>query len=245
MTNAIASDQTLMRNSLLPGIWRNVVENAKHRESFRLFEIGQEVHPQAEGLPDEIPHLVAALYEKQGDGAAGLFELKRVAECLMPGAITSPSEAQSYEHPARAASIEWQGQTVARLFELHPNLIETGRAAVLDVDLRVLESLSGAAARYTPIRRYPSSAFDLSVIAPLREHSGNLESLIASAAGPLLESVQFQRQYSGPPLVEGTKSVSFRVTVGASDHTLSNDEIAGVRNGIIEHMRGLGFELRV
>ena len=33
-----------MRTSLLPGIWRNVLENAKHRESFRLFEIGLEIH---------------------------------------------------------------------------------------------------------------------------------------------------------------------------------------------------------
>jgi phenylalanyl-tRNA synthetase beta chain len=245
VTNAIASDQTLMRRSLLPGIWHNVVENAKHRESFRLFEIGYEIHPRGQDLPDEVPHLVAALYERQGDGAAGLFELKRVAECLMPGAIASPVEARSYEHPARAASIEWKGKLIGRLFELHPKLVETGRAAVLDLDLRVLESLSREDTKYTPIRRFPSSAFDLSVIAQQRAHAGLLESAIASAAGPLLESVQFQRQYSGPPLAEGTKSVSFRVTVGAPDRTLSNDEIAAVRNGIIERMRGLGFELRV
>jgi phenylalanyl-tRNA synthetase beta chain len=234
-----------MRRSLLPGVWRNIVENAKHRESFRLFEIGYEVHPRAQQLPDEVPHLVAALYEGKGDGAAGLFELKRVAECLMPGATASPTEAHSYEHPARAALIEWKGKLAGRLFELHPKLVETGRAAVLDLDLRALESLSRGEAKYTPIRRYPSSAFDLSVIAQQRAHAGALESAIASAAGPLLESVQFQRQYSGPPLAEETKSVSFRVTVGSPDRTLSNDEIAAVRNGIIEHMRGLGFELRV
>jgi phenylalanyl-tRNA synthetase beta chain len=245
VTNAIASDQTLMRHSLLPGIWRNVLENAKHRETFRLFEIGQEIHPRADGLPDEIPHLVGALYDRQGDGAAGLFELKRVAGCLMPGAITIPTDPYQYEHPARAATIEWQGQRVARLFELHPKLIETGRAAILDVDLRALESLSGAETKYTPIRRYPSSAFDLSVIAPLRAHAGHLESAIAEAAGPLLESVQFQRQYAGPPLADGMKSVSFRVTVGAAVRTLSNDEITAVRNGIIERMRAAGFDLRV
>jgi phenylalanyl-tRNA synthetase beta chain len=245
VTNAIASDQTLMRKSLLPGIWRNILENAKHRESFRLFEVGQEIHPRAEELPDEVPHLVAALFDGKGDGAAGLFELKRVAECLMPGVITIPTDPFPYEHPARAAVIEWQGKPVARLFELHPKLLEKGRAAVLDIDLRTLESLSSAETKYTPIRRYPSSAFDLSVIAPLRAHAGQLESAIASAAGPLLESVQFQRQYVGAPLPDGMKSVSFRVTVGALDRTLSNDEITAVRNGIIERMRAAGFDLRV
>ena len=61
--------QALMRASLLPGIWRNITENAKHRESFRLFEIGHEIHRRHEGLPDEIPHLVAALYDRQATAA--------------------------------------------------------------------------------------------------------------------------------------------------------------------------------
>lgn len=242
VTNPIASNQELMRASLLPGIWKNVTDNAKHRESFRLFEIGLEIHRQEHGLPDEIPHLVAALYSRQ-DG--GIFELKRVAECLLPGAQTVPAEARGYEHAARAAEIHWKGAVVGRLFELHPRFVETGRAAVLDLDLRVVESLSGERTKYTPIRRYPSSAFDLSVIAPLREQAGKLEAAVARFAGPLLEAIQFVRQYAGPPLVEGTKSVSFRLTVGSPERTLSSEEIAAIRTGIIERMRDLGYELRV
>ena len=242
VTNPIASNQELMRASLLPGIWKNVTDNAKHRENFRLFEIGLEIHRREQGLPEEIPHLVAALYDRQ-DG--GIFELKRVAGCLLPGARTVPAEARGYEHPARAAEIQWKGAVVGRLFELHPRFVETGRAAVLDLDLRLVESLSGERTKYMPIRRYPSSAFDLSVIAPLREQAGKLEAAIAAFAGPLLESIQFVRQYAGPPLAEGTKSVSFRLTVGSPDRTLSSDEIAAIRGAIIERMRELGYELRV
>jgi len=240
--NPIASNQELMRASLLPGIWRNVIENAKHRESFRIYEIGSEIHRRSEGLPDEVPHLVAALYDRQ-DG--GIFDLKRVAECLLPGAKTLPTKARPFEHPARAAELEWNGAVVGRLFELHPNLVEVGRAAVLDLDLRLVESLSGRTNKYTPIRRYPSSAFDLSVVAPMRELAGKLEVAIASFAGPLLEDIQFVRQYSGAPLAEGTKSVSFRLTMGSAERTLSSDEISAVRNAIIEGMRAGGYELRV
>jgi phenylalanyl-tRNA synthetase beta chain len=242
VTNPIASNQELMRASLLPGIWKNITDNAKHRESFRLFEIGLEIHRREQGLPDEIPHLVAALYDRQ-DG--GIFELKRVAECLLPGARTVPAEARGYEHPARAAEIQWKSAVVGRLFELHPRFVETGRAAILDLDLRLVESLSTDRTKYTPIRRYPSSAFDLSVIAASRELAGKLEAAIAGFAGPLLESIQFVRQYAGPPLAEGTKSVSFRLTVGSPERTLSADEIAAIRTTIIERMRDLGYELRV
>jgi phenylalanyl-tRNA synthetase beta chain len=245
VTNPIASDQALLRSSLLPGIWKNVTDNAKHSESFRLFEIGLEIHKAYEGLPDEVPHLVAAIYDRQGDGSAGLFEAKRAALCLLPGAEACPSEAAPYEHPARAAEVHWRGDRVGRLFELHPSLVETGRAAVLDLDLRVVRKLSGGEVRYTPIRRYPSSAFDLSVIAGLREHAGKLEAGVASFAGPLLESIQFVREYSGPPLPEGRKSVSFRLTVGSPERTLSSEEIGEIRARIIGGMQQRGYELRV
>jgi phenylalanyl-tRNA synthetase beta chain len=123
--------------------------------------------------------------------------------------------------------------------------MESGRAAILDLDLRLVESLSALPAQYAPIRRYPSSAFDLSVVCPLREHAGHLQAAIASFSGPLLESIQFVRQYSGPPLEEGRKSVSFRVTLGSPERTLSSEEAGGIRARIIEGMRSLNYELRL
>jgi phenylalanyl-tRNA synthetase beta chain len=246
VANPIASDQALMRASLLPGLWRNIQENAKHRELFRIFEIGLEIHKREQGLPEEVPHLAAALFARQGDGAAGLDEIRHAAECLMPGAQAQPAAAAPCEHPARAADLFWKGERVGRVFELHPSLIETGRAAVLDLDLDRVRALAGAAElRYTPIRRYPSSAFDLSVIAGLRDPAGELQSKVRSFAGPLVESVEFLRQYSGPPLEAGQKSVSFRLTAGSPERTLSNDETTAIRARIIEGMRALGYDLRV
>jgi phenylalanyl-tRNA synthetase beta chain len=245
VANPIASDQALMRTSLLPGIWRNVLDNAKHRESFRLFEIGLEIHKTGAPLPDEIPHLTAAIYDRYGDGRAGLMEIKRAAECLLPGAEAVAAAARGFEHPARSADLRWRGQVVGRFFELHPKLVEAGRAAILDLDLRVIESLSAHEVKFTPIRRYPSSAFDLSVIAPLRAHAGTLRSQAALFAGPLLESLLYVREYAGPPLPEGSKSVSFRVTVGSPERTLSSEEVGQIRAAMIEGMRGLGYELRV
>ena len=243
VANPIASDQNLLRMSLLPEIYGNITENRKHFERFRLFEIGREIHKQASGLPREIPHLVAAIYSKD-EGAADLFELKRAAECLMPGVEASPAVARAYEHPARSGEMIWQGQRVGRIFELHPNLLE-GRAAVLDLDLEIVQKLRPRDKTYTPLRRYPSSQFDLSVIAGARELVADLQNKLRDFAGELLESIEYVRQYSGPPLPENAKSVSFRLTVGSPERTLSSEEAGAIRARIIEGMRGLGYELRV
>jgi phenylalanyl-tRNA synthetase beta chain len=128
---------------------------------------------------------------------------------------------------------------------LHPSLVENGRAAVLDIDLALLRELTPARASYTPVRRFPTSAFDLSVIAGARELAGDLQLKIRRFAGELAEKIEYVREYQGERLAEGKKSVSFRVVAGAADRTLSSDEITALRDRIIAGMQGLGYELRV
>ena len=59
------------------------------------------------------------------------------------------------------------------------------------------------------------------------------------------ESIEFVRQYSGPPLPEGKQSLSYRLTVFAPDHPLASEEVTDIRERIIEGMRVAGYELRV
>jgi phenylalanyl-tRNA synthetase beta chain len=249
VTNPIASDQTLLRTSLLPAIRKNILDNSRHFHSFRLFEIGREIHARGRDLPEEVPHFVAAMYEREGDGSASLFELKRLAECLMDGCEARPAPARPFEHPERAAIVAWRGEEVGRLFELHPSLgagggIE-GRAAVLDLDLTKMEKLDHRDRRYQGLRRFPVSAFDLSVVTGLREPAGDIERRLAAEAGSDLVGIEFVRVYTGAPLPEDRKSVSYRLTVAAPDGPLSSEEVAAIRNRVIEAMRGAGYELRV
>jgi phenylalanyl-tRNA synthetase beta chain len=243
VANPISSEQGLMRLSLLPNIVRNIRDNLRHFGEFRLFELGFEIHKRSSGLPDEILHLMAAVFRKD-DGRANLAELKRLALCLMPGCEARPSAARSFEHPARAAELHWQGALVGRLFELYPGVVE-GRAGILDIDLRTMKQHQPGIGRFKPLRRYPTSAFDLSVVAGLRELAGIIEAKLKGFAAADLVDIEFLRLYSGPPLAEGRKSVSYRLTVGAQDRTLSSDEVSAIRARIIEGMERLGYELRV
>ncbi|MBN8733897.1 MAG: phenylalanine--tRNA ligase subunit beta [Acidobacteria bacterium] len=260
--NPIASDQGLMRVSLIPRIVQNIEDNARHMGEFRLFEIGNEVHKDgagaaggaraasgdgaSDGLPRQIPHLAAAVFSKEGDGQAGLFELKRLAEVVAPGVeVERADEARGFEHPKRVWRLRWQGEVVGRLFELHPSQCEAGRGAVLDMDVEALYRLKPAGARHKALRRFPVSEFDLSVLTPLREEVGVVRSLIVRQGGEQVLGVEFVRQYTGAPLAEDEKSVSFRVTVGAADHTLAAEEITAVREGMIEAVKAAGYQLRM
>jgi len=242
VANPIVSDQNLLRTSLLPGIWKNIHDNARHFDQFRLFEIGRAIYPDR-----EVPHFTAAMYAKD-DGASQLFELKRLAECVLPGVSVRPTGAtQSYEHPRRCGDVVFGETKLGRLFEFHPHMFESktvdgGRAAILDLDLAGLMQLQPATKRYQPLRRFPDSAFDLSVLAGPRALIADVQSALERLAGDGLLSIVFLREFALP---DGGRSLSYRLTVGASDRTLSADEVGAVRSRIIEGMRLGGYELRI
>lgn len=237
VSNPIAVGQNLLRRSLIPLIAKNIADNARFFDQFRLFEVGREIYPDR-----EVSHFAAAIFAKD-DGAGGLFELKRLAECLAPGAIVRPARAaRSYEHPHRVAEVLIDGTAVGSLFEFHPRVIESGRAAVLDLDLDALEALVRPPQRYQPLRRFPASAFDLSVVAPARELIGDVQERLVRLAGEQLLSIAFLREFALP---SGERSLSYRLTVGSAERTLSSEEVSAIRARIIEGMRAAGYELRV
>jgi phenylalanyl-tRNA synthetase beta chain len=248
--NPIASDLTHLRRSLLPGVFKNVVHNVRNFRDFRLFEVGKEIHARPRGeLPIEITHSVAALYNAQGD-EQDFFELKRVFECLFPSCLLEAVAARPYEHPTRTAEIRWHDSVIGRIFELHPSLLQEegieGRVMLFDVDLEFAQRLAESrVVRYTPLRKYPTSGFDLSVVAGLKTPVDRIQYELSKLAGSDLAAIDFVRQYAGPPLPEGQKSVSYHLEVGALDHTMTAEEVTQIRNRMIHGMRDLGFDLRV
>lgn len=235
--NPIAEDQALLRVSLIPKIHRNIEENRKHFDSFRLFEIGNEIHKRSEGLPDEVPHLAVAIYAKD-DGTAGLNELKRVA-AMLPGIEFRPaSDVRCFEHPARTADVWWEGQKLGRLFEFHSSFIEQGRAAVIDFDLRLMQELAGSTEKkYTPIRKFPSSSFDLSIIVGPRVLVGH----VAKAIEELGHQPEFIEDYRMP---DGRRSLLFRITISEPDRTITGEEVTAERTRLIDGLRAAGYDLR-
>ena len=232
--NPIASDQGMLRQSLLPGILRNLTENAKHSAGFKLFEIGNEIHKVAGQAPLEIPQLAAAAFHKT-DGEAALAELKRLAACLNPDLIFKPAAQPAvFEHPGRTAEV-WLGDSaLGRLFEFHPRLLK-GRGAVLELNLDLLRF---AQKSYRPVHRFPSSDFDLSVVVPPRTLVGDLMNLLRDpAAGP-------PEYLLSHTLSDGRQSVSFRFTVTKPDGTPTSEEVAVIRDRLIASLRQAGYELR-
>lgn len=250
--NPIASDLSLLRRSLLPGLFKNVVDNTRHFRECRLFEVGREIHATPDHEPPvEKTHLAAAIYSVHADEQE-FFDLKRTMECVLPSARLNPVPPENlrpFEHPTRTADIWWRGSIVGRFFEVHPLLMQEagieGRTMMFDCDLEICLELSVQQMRYMSPRRYPTSGFDLSVLAERHVPVADIQDQLTALAAADLASIEFVRQYAGPPLHDRQKSVSYHLEVGALNHTLTSDEAATIRTRIIDGMQQHGYELRV
>lgn len=241
VANPIVAEQKYMRPALLPGIRRNLADNSRYFADFRLFEIGRAYSKGADGAPKERTHLVAAIDGRETSGA-NLLEMKRVVQYVAAGAKIVPAKAHGkLMHPERAAHVEVGGQRVGDLYELHPGLLDRGRAAILDLDLDALQALPSQRAPYRPLRRFPTSSFDLSIVAPAHTLVADLENKLRQSAGDSLVALQFLLIFALPL---DKKSVSFRLTLGADDRTLTAEEVTRTREKVVEGVKAAGYELR-
>ncbi len=244
VVNPIAAEMTHLRPSLLPGLWKNIVDNVRHFREFRLFELGSAIARNG----TETPHLAAVLYSAHAD-ERDLFELKRVIECLLPEACLRAVSPRIYQHPTRAADISWHGSLVGQFFELHPSLLKDegieGRAMLFDINLQGTQLISARLTKkYVPPRKYPTSGLDLSVITAVEVPVAEIYDGLKALGSSDLALLRFIDQYEGPPLPPGSKSVTYHLEIGALNHTVTAEEVSEVRNRIIEGMRARGFEFR-
>ncbi len=194
-----------------------------------------------------------------GLGLSGTFERPSFGvspEAQRSGAVRSePRSAAEWRpiaafHPGRCAQVSVNGHVLGVMGELHPLVREAfdlpkQPVAALEFDLEVLLGLWGAPRRMTPISLHPPVYEDLAVVVDEETPAVRVRDLIAQTGAPLLKSVVLFDVYRGEQIGPGRKSLAYRLTYQADDRTLTDPEVARVREKIIRRLeREIGATLR-
>ena len=98
---------------------------------------------------------------------------------------------------------------------------------------------------YTPLPKFPATTRDFSFVCEEALEVGKIEDVMASAGGKLVTDISVFDIYRGPQVGENRKSVSMRVTLRASDRTLTVEEADKVSSKILAALeKQLGIALR-
>ena len=257
LRNPLSSEQDRLRMSLVPGMVTAVAFNARHTDTFRIYELGRTYHKERREDPSlaaERTMVTGAAYDKKPSSplfyeakraALGLLQRLRIREwSIQPASSSLPP----YAHPGRSGIVLVGKRPAGLIFEIHPATLERfdiqGEVAMFDLDLTACYEIGGMPAAFTEISKYPSVPFEVSVIADERRYAKEICDLLLSAGIDLIQSVSVVSVYKGDPIPRGKKSVSLRIIFSSPERTLSPEEIEHLQKQVIERLGRAGFPLR-
>lgn len=247
ITNPLVAEESVLRNSLRPGLLGAVAYNASHRRpGVQLFEIGHVYPPADAELPGEYEALAVML---AGHGAPRAVEVWReIAGALGVGARIDQSRVPTGLHPSRSASLIAGRDLIGAVGEIDPDVASafgvTERVAVLELDLGQLLASDGRVVAMKPVSRAPSSDLDLAFELADDVPAERLDKAIRQGAGALLANLELFDVYRGEGIDPEARSLAYRLRLQAADRTLTDRDIAEVRERCVTAATKLGATLR-
>jgi phenylalanyl-tRNA synthetase beta chain len=86
------------------------------------------------------------------------------------------------------------------------------------------------------VSRYPAADVDLAFVVAEEVPAAAVYDSLAGAGGQVLESLTLFDVFRGEQLAEGRRSLAFRLRFRAIDHTLSDSELAELRQAAIDRV---------
>jgi phenylalanyl-tRNA synthetase beta chain len=251
LTNPLAAEESVLRPSLRPGLLKAVAYNASHRGTgVSLFEVGHVFLPPRGGelLPDEREVIGAALAGQEAPAAVRLWA--EVAAALGVDGVTLVADgSMAGMHATRTARlVAADGVVLGAVGEIDPAALDRlgidERVAWVEVDFVALFERAQPDRPYRRVSRYPSSDIDLAFVLDDAVPAAILTATLRSAAGDLLADLRLFDVYRGAGVPEGQRSLAYRLRFQAPDRTLTDADIALVREQCIAAATAIGASLR-
>jgi phenylalanyl-tRNA synthetase beta chain len=257
LANAIASDMTDMRPSLLPGLLAAARRNANRGNAdIALFEVGQVFlsdapegqHTYATGIRTGTARLDGSGRHWQAKAEkVGVFDAKADLAAVLDALgvdidkVQLLSDPAIWSHPGRGGRIALGPKVTLGWFgELHPawaaELDIDGPLVAFEIDLDALPEPRKKATKTKP-------ALDLSALMPLSRDfafvvdeavaAGDLTKAVAGADKALITQARVFDVYRGPGVAEGSKSVAVEILLQPREKTLTDAEIEALSAKVV------------
>ena len=252
----LSEDKNTLRHSLLVALYKIYeYNNARNNKDVSIFEIGKAFQKKDEEYT-ETKKLAALM---SGEYYLGLdkkkvdfYVIKGIAEEILDylgyngrySFVRNLEKTPDELHPGQSAVISVNNDIIGVIGKIHPK-VEKDDVYVLEIDLDRLLSKRVGKMKYKEISKFPNIKKDLSILVDKKISAQEIGMKIKKLAGSLLESSEVFDVYTGTGIEDDKKSISFALTFGKGDRTLTDDEINEVMNKIIAGLeKDIKAELR-
>jgi phenylalanyl-tRNA synthetase beta chain len=253
IANPLGEDYSIMRTTTLPDMLEVLATNYNRRvEEAKLFEVSHVYIPKQlplSELPEEKPVLTLGMY-----GNVDFYDLTGAIDELM---ATLGIKKCSYKpvkdnpsfHPGRTAKLVVEGRECGILGEVHPMVAQKFGAAQQNyvgmLDMEPLMAKALIKPEYKPLPKFPAVSRDIAMLVEDGILVKEIEQIIESKAGRILEEIKLFDVYKGKQVPEGKKSVAYSILFRAADRTLTDEEVGKSMADIVKALsEKLGAQLR-
>ena len=251
--NPLGEDYSIMRTQIINGMLTSLGTNsARRNKNVRLYEISNIYLAKKlplEDYPEEKKQFCLGMY-----GEGDFFVLKGVIEEFLykVGMKKLPSynadAGKTFLHPGRQAQIIYEDTVVGYFGEVHPLVQEAygiaERTYVANIDLSVICKKANFTVKYEGIAKFPSVVRDISLVMDKSLTAGEIEKIIRSESGAILESLELFDIYEGERIGADKKSMAYSITFRNKEKTLEESEISAVMDKILKGLQTIGAVLR-
>lgn len=254
LVNAISSELTQMRPSILPNLIEAAQKNTdRGYPNAALFEVG----PVFKDVTASAQPVVAAgirygaMGDKHWSGAtasrnvdafdAKADALKAIDAAGGPsGNLQVSRDAPSYYHPGRSGALRLGASVIGYFGEIHPALLDTMKVSAPVVGFEVfIENIPEPKKKGTALPLVQLSSFqpvsrDFAFLADEKTEADAFVKAIKSVDRNLITTVEIFDIYAGKGIEAGKKSVAIAVTIQPKSATLTEAEIEGLTKKIID-----------
>jgi phenylalanyl-tRNA synthetase beta chain len=267
--NPLSEDQSIMRPTLLGSL----LDMARHNVSrngpdLAIFESGAVYRAAGKDLDDDRPadehHALGVLLSGELEspswrgrrGEADFFAAKALLGSLLDRFHVHWSVREAahwpFLHPGRSAEVLVRSASgeplrLGFLGEVHPRVAESwdlGRTTAFAIDLGLLATVAPEVVSFNAFGSFPALRQDLAVVLPVAVSARELLHLVRKAGGETLDTAKIFDVYTGAQVGEGKRSLALALSFRALDRTLTDEDVAPVRERIIAALSELGGELR-
>jgi phenylalanyl-tRNA synthetase beta chain len=258
LRNPLTVDQSVMRTSMLPGLFWTVRENISHGEKdLKLFEWGNIfLNNQAKELPDEnlyLAGIMTGMYKPMGWSAetreTDFYDMKGTIELLLRHiglkhlSLKRNHEDQPGYDPEASCGIYVSDSYIGNLGQVDERVLKAfdlklKKAYIFEIDIEsLLEQLAKYSKKFEPFSNFPAVIRDISIIVDKKIESGPIRDIINRVGGKLVESVNVFDIYMGEKIGYSRKTISFRICYRSKDATLHGNAVNRLHEKIIDTIR--------
>jgi phenylalanyl-tRNA synthetase beta chain len=257
LMNPLTSEQSVMRTSLLPGLFSSVKENIAHGEpNLKLFEWGKiYINNDSSELPIEKVTLAGVM---SGNYSAkkwhneirvvDFYDIKGVAEVLLDslglkGYRFERRDINTAYDKNVSCNICIEDSTIGIIGKICNDVLEkievkTNALYTFELDIeKLLETVSLNSFEFRSFGKYPAVFRDISIIVEKTVESVPIQGIIHKVGAELVESAELVSVFEGEKLGPGKKALSYRICYRSNEGTLDGELINRLHEKVIESIR--------